>query len=135
MRRLAALALVVAASLAPGLVPAARAAGDFDGSKLLICAPVEALDCQGGEGCGKGLPDDLGLPAFMRIDFAKKAVIGPRRSSPIQAIERSDAQLLLQGTELGYAWAIALDQERGRMTVTLASRDDAVVLFGSCIAP
>ena len=37
-------------------------AGDFDGSKLLICAPVEAIDCAPGEMCKKGAPADVGVP-------------------------------------------------------------------------
>jgi hypothetical protein len=39
---------------------------------------------------------------------------------------------LLQGTELGFAWTIALDQANGKMMVTLVDRDGAFVFFGSC---
>jgi hypothetical protein len=34
--------------------------------------------------------------------------------------------------ELNFGWAIALDQESGQMTVTLADRTGAIVLFGAC---
>jgi hypothetical protein len=107
-------------------------AGDFDGSKPLICAPVEAMDCISGGGCEKGIPDDVGAPAFMRIDFAKKAIIGPKRSSPINAMEKDQQQILLQGTELGLAWSMALNTANGKMVTTFSSRDGAYVLFGSC---
>ena len=107
-------------------------AGDFDGSKLLICAPVEAMDCASGEGCPKERPEDLGAPNFLRIDFAQKAIVGPKQTSPILFIDKNDTQILLQGKELGYGWTLALDQESGAMTVTLANREGAVVLFGSC---
>ncbi|MFO1206946.1 MAG: hypothetical protein U1E63_14710 [Burkholderiales bacterium] len=107
-------------------------AGDFDGSKRLICAPVQAMDCALGEDCLKALPEEVGAPAFMRIDFEKKTVSGPQRTSPMQFLEKSEKQLLLQGTELGYAWTIALDQVSGKMMVTLVDRDGAFVLFGSC---
>lgn len=106
-------------------------AADFDGSKLLICAPVEAMDCALGE-CIKTRPDEIGAPAFLRIDFANNNVIGSRRNSPIEAIERSDDQLLLQGKEFGYAWTIALDRESGRLAATLVDRLGVFVLFGSC---
>jgi hypothetical protein len=106
--------------------------GDFDGSKRLICAPVQAMDCAIGEDCLKALPEEVGAPAFMRIDFEKKTVSGPQRTSPVQFMEKSDKQLLLQGTELGYAWTIALDQATGKMMITLVDRDGAFVLFGSC---
>ena len=111
---------------------AAAMAGDFDGSKPLICAPVEALDCIAGDGCEKGIPDDVGAPAFMRVDFAKKVIVGPKRASPIAAIEKSEQQILMQGTEMGLAWSMALDTASGRMVTTFSSRDGAYVLFGSC---
>jgi hypothetical protein len=110
-------------------------ASDFDGSRVLICAPVQAFDCAAGEDCGKGLPEEIGAPAFMRIDVPNKAVIGPKRTSPILLVDKSDSQLVLQGTELGYGWVIALDQETGKMTATLANHEGAFVLFGACIVP
>ncbi len=113
-------------------VGATATAGDFDGSKPLICAPVEAMDCISGGGCEKGIPDDVGAPAFMRIDFAKKVIIGPMRSSPINAMEKDENQILLQGTELGLAWSMAFNTANGKMVTTFSSRDGAYVLFGSC---
>jgi hypothetical protein len=110
-------------------------ASDFDGSKVLICAPVQAFDCAAGEDCGKGLPEEIGAPAFMRIDVPNKAVIGTKRTSPILLADRSEAQLLLQGNELGYGWIIAVDQETGKMTATLANRENVFVLFGTCTVP
>ena len=107
-------------------------AGDFDGSKRLICAPVEAMDCIPGEACTKGRPDDIGAPSFLRIDFAQKAIVGAKQTTPILFMDKSDGQLLLQGKELGYGWTLALDQESGTMTATLVNREDVVVLFGSC---
>ncbi len=107
-------------------------AGDFDGSRALICAPVEAMECHAGEKCEAGIPDDVGAPAFMRIDFAKKVIVGPKHTSPIRAMEKDENQILLQGTELGLAWSMALNVSDGRMVSTFTSRDGAFVLFGSC---
>jgi len=107
-------------------------AGDFDGSKLLICAPVEAMDCVSGEDCTKGRPSDIGAPAFLRVDFANKAIIGPKKTTPILFVDKGDKQILLQGKELEYAWTLALDQETGNMTVTMVDRDGVFVFFGSC---
>jgi len=107
-------------------------AADFDGSKTIICAPVEAMDCTPGAVCERGVPGDIGAPAFIRIDFGKKVVIGPKRTTPIVSIEKGESQVLLQGNELGYGWSIALDQEGGHMSATLTNRDGAFVLFGSC---
>jgi hypothetical protein len=107
-------------------------AGDFDGSKPLICAPVEAMDCVPGEVCKQGRPDDIGVPSFLRIDFAQKAIVGAKRTTPILFMDKNDDQILLQGTELGYGWTLALEQESGMMTATLVNREQVVVLFGSC---
>jgi hypothetical protein len=107
-------------------------AADFDGSKTIICAPVEAMDCAPGAVCGRGSPADVGAPAFIRIDFAKKVVIGPKRTTPILAMEKSESQVLVQGNELGYGWSIAVDQEDGEMSATLTNHEGAFVLFGSC---
>ena|SRR5215470_43829 len=106
--------------------------GDFDGSKRLICAPVVAMDCAIEEDCVKGLPSEIGAPAFMRIDFEKKTVSGPKRVSPVLHMEKSEKQLLLQGSELGYGWTIALDQTSGKMVATLVDHEGAFVFSGSC---
>ena len=107
-------------------------AGDFDGSKVLICAPVEAIDCAPGETCKKGAPADAGLPSFIRIDIGKMVVIGPKRTTPIVSIEKSEQQILMQGTELGFAWTLALDQDSGEMSGSFVNREEVFVLFGSC---
>lgn len=106
-------------------------AADFDGSKALLCAPVQAIDCAVGRGCVADVPGNLGAPNFMHIDFEKKVVVGPRHTTPILHMEKSNNQLLLQGTELGFGWVLALDSQGG-MTTTLADPDGAFVMFGSC---
>lgn len=122
---------IAAALLALGLADPA-AAGDFDGSKPLLCAPVEVIDCIPGTPCFGDTPQEMGAPAFLRIDFARKVVAGPRHEAKIAAQEASDTQLLLQGVELGHAFAIALERATGRMTATLSDAAGAFVLFGSC---
>lgn len=107
-------------------------AGDFDGSRPLICAPVVVHDCARGDECVSGLPEDFDAPAFMRFDFKKKQVIGAKITTDILLLERSAAQLLLQGREGGHGWTIAIDTGSGDMTVTLASDNNAVVMYGAC---
>jgi hypothetical protein len=114
------------------LLAAPVLAADFDGSKPLICAPVSAIDCNRGDDCLTGLPEDIGAPAFMRLDFAKKTVTGPKTSSPILLQEKTADQLLLQGREGPFGWTMALDSESGAMSLSLMSKKAAYVLFGSC---
>ena len=108
---------------------------DFDGSKPLICATVDAHACDPGEVCLRGLPDDIGAPRFMRVDFAEKTIAGPKRTTQIRYIDTSGDQILMQGTELGYAWTVVLDKTDGAMSMTLVSRDDAFTVFGYCTPP
>jgi len=107
-------------------------ATDFDGSKPLLCATQSALDCARGDDCAAGMPEEIGAPAFMRLDLAKKTVIGPHTTSDILLQDKSGKQLLLQGREAGFGWTIVVDQESGELTVTLTNRSGAYVLYGAC---
>ena len=122
-------ALIVAGSL---LTASARAyAGDFDGSKPLMCATIEALDCVPRE-CTKGRAAEMGAPPFMRIDFTNKTIGGVKRTTQIVSMDKTEDQILFQGKELEFGWTLALNQESGDFSATLVNRDGAFVLFGSC---
>ncbi len=112
--------------------PAPSYAGDFDGSKPLICATIDALDCTPGQDCTRGRASEMGAPPFMRIDFTKKTIGGPRRTTPIVSMDVTEKQILFQGKELEFGWTFVLDQEDGTFSATLVNRDGAFVLFGSC---
>jgi len=105
---------------------------DFDGSKPLLCATIDAHFCEPGDICYRTLPGVLGAPQFMRINFAKKLIAGPQRTTEIRYMEPAEGQLLLQGTELGYGWSIALDMKTGAMSTTLVSNENVFILFGAC---
>jgi hypothetical protein len=105
----------------------------IQGKELLICATVEAISCQRGETCTKGLAEDIGAPQFMRIDLGKKEIIGPVRTSPIRQMDMAEEQITLQGAELGMGWTIAIDRWTGTMAVTLVRIDTAFVVFGACL--
>jgi hypothetical protein len=107
-------------------------AGDFDGSKKLMCATIQAMDCVSGQECVKGRAGDIGAPKFLKIDFAQKALEGPKRTTPIVSMDKGKDQIVLQGNELGFGWTIALDQEQGELVATMVNSDGAFVLFGSC---
>jgi len=125
----------LAAASAALLCSTAVFGADFDGSKRLICATVDAHACDPGEACLRGLPDDIGVPRFMRIDFAAKTIAGPKRTTQIRYMDTGADQILMQGTELGYAWTVVLDKADGSMSMTLVSRDDTFAVFGYCTPP
>jgi hypothetical protein len=113
----------------------AAAEDSFDGTKTLLCASIEAIDCTPGDQCEKGLPEEIGAPQFMRIDFAKKEIAGPKRTTGIRQLDKNDEQLTLQGYEVGMGWTIAIDRTTGKMTATLAGGELAFVIFGVCTVP
>ena len=115
------------------LVTTTAGAADFDGSKPLICATVEATECLADLDCETGTPNEMGAPNFMRLDFAAKTVSGPKRTTKILDLQKSPEQLTLRGSELGFAWTMVVDAE-GAMTATMAGRSVAFVMFGSCTA-
>lgn len=102
---------------------------------MWICAPVEALDCAPRAACDKSTREEIGAPTFLRIDFAGKTLVGPKRTASIELIEQTEEQILLQGTELGYAWTVVLDVTTGRIVSSLVNREGAVALFGACTVP
>ena len=112
-------------------------AGDvFDGSKPLVCATIEALDCDPGTPCDRGIPQVMLAPQFLRIDFAKNEIIGPFRGNKIRSTDKSEEQIVLQGYEeelgAGMGWTLALDRLDGYMRITLASWDATFIIFGAC---
>jgi hypothetical protein len=107
-------------------------AADFDGSKRLICATIDAHACDPGIACTRSLPADLGLPRFLTLDFDKRVVVGPAHTTPMASVNKSADQVLILGTEMGFGWTLVVDSVDGEMTLTIANRDDAFVLFGNC---
>ena len=107
-------------------------AADFDGSKALVCATVDARDCVVGSECFSGLAREVGAPPFLRIDFKKKVVAGTERTSPIASMDTTDDQVLLQGKEVGYGWTLALDQASGEFSASLTNKEGTFLLFGNC---
>lgn len=107
-------------------------ASDFDGSKPLICATIEARDCVLGKTCYAATPRKIGAPSFVRINFAKKTIIGPERTTTIASMEKNENQLLMQGTEIGHGWAFAINQANGDFSASLTNIDGTFLLFGAC---
>jgi hypothetical protein len=119
-------------ALAACLMLASAFAVAADGVQRLMCATLEAIDCEPGAACFRGRPSEIGAPGFMRIDLEKGTIAGTNRSTPIVRMEKQADNLLLQGSEIGYGWTVAIDMKAGTMAATMVNRDGAFVLFGSC---
>jgi hypothetical protein len=121
------------------------AAGDFNGSKPLLVSVARILECTPVEGCKDVSADEVGLPRFLKIDFAKKTIRPARDGEdiPDTAIERSeqvDGKLILQGAEDGYAevkdglgWTMTISEEGGQVVLTVSGDEVAFVVFGACL--
>jgi hypothetical protein len=122
------------AALMAALVIAAPAVfgADIDGTKPLICATAEGHACDPGLTCFRGLPASLGVPPFMRVNFTEQTIAGPKRTTPVRLTDNSGDQILLQGTELGFAWTMVINKDDGEMTLSFLSKDAAYIVFGNC---
>jgi hypothetical protein len=104
----------------------------FDGTKPLLCSSIEALDCDPGVTCERGIPEIMGAPQFLHIDFAKKEIAGPKRTTAILMMEKDDDQIVLQGYEIGLGWTLAIDRGTGNMRITFAGGASSFIIFGAC---
>ncbi len=122
------------AAILLSLAATAVTAGDFDGSRPLRCAPSQVNDCLPGAACTQQTPSEAGVADHLDIDFQKKEVRGRYRAvpMPIGSMNTTNEQLILQGTDLSFAWASVIFLKDGKMTATIADRQGAFVFFGQC---
>jgi len=130
-----------------GVLTAASAAGagDFDGSKPLLVSVNRVIECTPDGACEEISIESVGLPRFLRIDFAKKTISRATGDDkrPATAIERQevvDGKLILQGAEDGYAkmrdglgWTLAISEATGQVVLTASGEQVAFVVFGASI--
>lgn len=122
-------------------------AGNFDGSKELLCAVMDIVECLPGGNCQQVTTEEAGIPNFLRIDFKKKKLSatfadGSKKRSPINNLEKIDGKVILQGAEDGIesvrdglGWSLAIDEETGKMVLTASGDAVAFVMFGACTLP
>jgi len=134
-RSLTAGLVVLAVCLVVGALPAG--AGDFDGSRTLLCAPSDAMACNPGLGCEYVTIEDVGLPRFLRVEFDKKRLVAignEDRTSPIETVRKDEATTIVQGGQAGRGWSLVVDQANGLMSASIAESGGAFAVFGACMA-
>ena len=53
-------------------IPLGALAGDFDGSKPLLCAVKKAFECTAADGCQERTVESVNIPQFLQIDVEQK---------------------------------------------------------------
>jgi hypothetical protein len=114
-------------------------AGGLDGTTPVVCAINEAFDCASGGQCVANSPEAINLPRLIRLDFAAKKAFakqanGEERASPIALQESQEGELILGGIQNDFAWSMAISQESGDMSLTIAGGGGGYVVVGSCMA-
>lgn len=110
------------------------AAADFDGSAPLACLGLAGHNCTPDKAQCSKLKPETNIKPEMRIDLASKTVKSPYRTDllPIGNSVLNDEQLELQGTSEKFAWSAIVNRKTGKVTLTIADRIGAYVIFGQC---
>jgi hypothetical protein len=120
------------------LLASAASAETFDGSEPMICEPIVGHDCLPKENSCKQLQPEAGKDLTLHIDVKNKSLRTPYRydALPIQSVGTNRASLTLQGTSLELVWSATVHRTTGKLTLAIADREGAYVIFGQCkIAP
>ena len=112
---------------------AVAGAAGLDGTTALKCTGLEGYSCEPGKACNKVKPES-NTPPVVTIDPANKTVKTPYRTDllPIANSAVNSEQLQFQGTDLKFAWSTIINRNTGKLTLTVADRMGAYVIFGEC---
>ena len=125
-------------------IPLVATAGDFDGSKPILCSVITVIECTP-TADHQVTAESVGMPQFLKVDVAKKKVWPAmdkkgKRTSEIKRVERLGGRLILQGTDEGIdkkreavSWTATISEETGKFILTAAGEEVAFVVFGACI--
>jgi hypothetical protein len=120
-------------------------AGDFDGSKPLICILEDSRECIAGNGCQDVRETDINIPHILKVNVESKGIraVGEgerKRVTEIKNVAHIDGKLILQGAEDGFehyqdglGWTMVVMESNGDMVLTASGDRVAFVLFGECV--
>lgn len=104
-----------------------------------ICSLSRVFECTMNGKCSELSVEEMALPRFVRIDFAKNAIVSldnrvKRDDTKIAHVQRLEGLTVLQGVEQR-GWSILLGQESGNLTLSAAGDGSGFIVFGSCLTP
>ena len=121
-------------SIALLLTATAHAAEDFDGSRPMDCKPLQTHDCLPTQKICTPLKPEAGKDETMHVDVASMSVKTPFRNTalPIASFAFNKESLVMQGTSVEVVWSATIHRTNGKLTITIADREGAYVIFGQC---
>lgn len=107
--------------------------------KEAVCAMQQAVACGSFEACERALPAAMNLPALMRFNVDKGMIEsrlenGDVRTSKIASSSTDKDTLVLQGVDGGHPWAVRVNTQNGRFTLTVLREGEGFLGFGVCSA-
>ncbi len=120
-------------------------AGDFDGSKPILCSVIKVIESTPEGECQEVTPESVAVPQFLMVDLDKKMIkqIGKNdgdRKSVIKRMERLKGKIILQGSDEGIqdlrdsvGWTAMVSEETGKFVVTASGDQVAFIVYGACI--
>jgi hypothetical protein len=120
------------------LAAGTAAADPVDGTAPLVCSADRGHDClPARRDCDLLQPQKDKLPVF-HIDFVGKQVRSPFRTALLHVTHTTatSESLILQGTDLLFAWSALIKKKDGALTIAISDREGAYIVFGNCkVAP
>jgi hypothetical protein len=105
-------------------------------AETYTCALTKAYECVPDQGCKAWTLEEMALPNFVRIDLKSKTITSLDKTvgqtSKIAAIDRLEGLVVMHGTELR-GWSIALGEESGDVTLSVAGDGEGFIVFGKCM--
>src|SRR5262245_41176939 len=112
----------------------ALAAEPFNGTQPMDCEPTAGHDCLPTEASCKPLKAEPGKKVVLHIDVEKMSMKTPYRNDavPISSFSFNAKSLVLQGQASELVWSATVHRTTGKLTVAIADREGAYVVFGQC---
>ena len=118
-----------------GMMPSSGWAGNFDGSKPLICAVQETFEWEQGQDCKRGNAQSIDLPDFFRVHVKEKKILvsrgGKEETTKIEHMEKVGEMWFLQGVELR-GWTLSISEKTGKAVMAVAGEEEGFVVSGAC---
>jgi hypothetical protein len=118
------------------LTPLSIAAAQFDGSTPLLCAVIQVVECGAGGDCYPVQPEIANIPRFLKINFENKTIAGTEENgkkevTKIKNFERTNGNMVLQGSENGRGWTMVISEQTGKVSATVSDDQVGFIIFGA----